>query len=1169
WSESILPSVGTGEDVPQATNSDNITSRNVLPSEGGSGESRTTPTVPPPTKPENFPSDYDPSKPISQDLARLQLLGLSPTRNTNAPEDILPVGIKFNRYDILFGVLVKGREDGTQALDFEQWLIPYESIIEAFGFTVTPLPNGNVQLRSPGLVKEFDPKLLIADINLGDALSIAEIRRQFPLEVRFDIDSYAIVFEGSWLLKKGSQTNKERPVILEGLPRVTPPEYTIAGVSQNVNSSLTRNNTLRNSGSTTISAKLGDFTFQTRIAQPDLANFDGAYLQDLRVQNLNTTQDHIFGNQSLFYPGASNSGEFWGYSYVHRFGYQSQRGGSGRDLNLRLNNRDFIRTIQGKAPQGSLVQIWGAGVLLDEVLVDQTQRYTFPNVQGNKFTILSYPNGNLATTPQRETRVIEPLYQQLPAGSSAIFSSVGTWRQRQPDQPLGSFDGLVTGVGYRYGVSNDVTVGVGGVYDRAQIRGFAEIFYTHPHSPLTFTLRGLSGNAKETSSFSFDGSWKFTDNFNMAWSGNTQGFWRMNTSIEPIKNIRLQMSLSDRGFNFKTSSNLSLFGASANLALGYEDTNNLNRAFAETSVSWRWGNISHNFDSRFESDGGRRLRSTWKWNNWELGLTNSYRQFTSSSFNVQDSQVWKNLTFPVNSQGSFHDIYLVNNLTRHKDSAVKDQIYARYLQSDDHSLFVAAWRHDGNSLRTQQQLDRTNWSWELGYGFGSSSSGALVSVTSPNLFAGLSLRGSYSGASVQGTGSNFSVGLVWNLNLNLQDGITTDKKNASQFEAAGGILVQPFYDQNNNGVRDRNEAIITENYRPLLMLNNRSLKEATNLSLMGNGIIIPAPPGTHRLDLDPAGYPIEWEPEQKAYAVEVAPGAYTIVKVPFIQTATVQGILRNQLGNPVNGARIEAINTTTQKRYFSITSPSGIFFLENLPLGEYKLNVGDFNITPNILQLQDPELIPNNLQLQVFIPRSGQTARGEEVPTYTVSGYLKDKAQEDLKGIKVMAVHGESGKTFTSITDIQGFFQFPELIPGEYQIKVGDFIVEPGKFIIDSSSPWENQINLQVNALKQELYAAANNYIVRGLLRDETGEKLSEVNVILTEVETNQKSLSQTNSLGAFTIENMPMGKYRIEVEKGTEKLETSPQYLEINDDSLLESTVNIQVNLNRPIAGL
>ena len=182
----------------------------------------------------------------------------------------------------------------------------------------------------------------------------------------------------------------------------------------------------------------------------------------------------------------------------------------------------------------------------------------------------------------------------------------------------------------------------------------------------------------------------------------------------------------------------------------------------------------------------------------------------------------------------------------------------------------------------------------MGYGFGSSSSGALVSVTSPNLFAGLSLRGSYSGASVQGTGSNFSVGLVWNLNLNLQDGITTDKKNASQFEAAGGILVQPFYDQNNNGVRDRNEAIITENYRPLLILNNRSLKEATNLSLMGNGIIIPAPPGTHRLDLDPAGYPIEWEPEQKAYAVEVAPGAYTIVRVPFIQTATIQGILRNQ-----------------------------------------------------------------------------------------------------------------------------------------------------------------------------------------------------------------------------------------------------------------------------------
>ncbi|MDB9540031.1 carboxypeptidase-like regulatory domain-containing protein, partial [Anabaenopsis arnoldii] len=1151
--------VGRSGDVPQVTKPQNIPSSQVLTPNGNSEVGRSG-DVTPVTKPENIPGKDAPA-PTSQELARREILGLTTPSNVSTPKDILPVGIKFGKQDVLSGVLVKGNEDGSEAVNFEEWLIPYESFLKAFGFTVTPLPNGNVQLRSPGLVKEFDPKLLIADSEIGEALTIAEIRRQFMVEIKFDIDSYAIVFEGSWLFAKGREEKEVRPVVLEGLPRVTPPEYALSAVSQNVNSSL-RTNTFNNSGSTTIGGKLGEFTFSTRVAQPNLENFNQAYLQDWRIQNLGKNRDHIFGSQSLFYPGSSNFGEFWGYSYISRFGYEAGRGGSDANLNSRLSNRDFVRTVEGNAAQGSLVQIWGGNVLLGEVLVNETQRYSFPNVQGNRFTILSYPEGNLAATPEREIKVIDPQYDQLPAGTSAVYTSVGTWRQREQHQSLGSVSGLVTGAGYRYGISNDLTVGFGGVYDSVNFRSFGEVIYGHSKFPLTLGLRSLSATANQSSSLTFSGSFRLNPSSSIFWSIGEQVSWRLNSSFEPIKNVRLQTELSNTGFNVRSFHNLSLLGVSANLSLGYEQKDNSLRTFAETSTRWRWGNLSHNLDGRFEGDGGWRLRNSLQWKNWQLDLTNSYKQVVFSRFNAQESEIWNNLSFPIIGSNSYQEIYLVNNLNRHKDNSIKDQIYGRYLKSDNASLAVAAWRHNGNPTSGREQLDRTNWSWELGYGFGSQSSGPVVSVTSPSLFAGLSLKAGYSGASAQGVSSGFSLGLVMNLNLNLQDGISTDKRNASQFQGNGAILVQPFYDENNNGVRERNEPLITSSDNSLFMLNNLSLKQNKSLSLIGNGTVIPTPIGEHRLDLDPAGYPIGWEPQERAFAVEVAPGAYTIVKVPFVKTATVEGRLRNQLGQPVNGARVEAISTSNQKKYFSITSPSGAFYLDNLPLGEYTLNVGGLDITPRTLQLNKSEFVQNTLELQVFIPRDGQTADRAAVPTYTVSGYLKDKAAENLKGIKVTAVHSESGKIFTSITDIQGFFKFQDLIQGEYQIKMGDFVVEPGKFIIDSSSPWENNMTLQVNAFKQEIYADAANYVVRGVLTDDGGARLSQVEVILTEVETNQKSLSETNALGAFIVENLPIGKYKIEIKKGAEELEASPKYLEINEESFLQSTVNIEVNL-------
>ena len=1076
--------------------------------------------------------------------------------------DILPIGIKIGARDVLSGVLVKGAEDGSQAVNFEQWLVPYQSILKAFRFTETPMEDGSIQLRSPGLVTRFEPKFLIKDPDIGDALTIEEINRQLPVKVKFDIDSYALIFEGDWLEKTSRKQIEVTPVVLDGLPIVTPPDYAFSALSQNVNSAVANSGNLANNGSTTLGGKLGEFTFNTTISQPNFQDLRQAYLQSLKIQNLNKTTDHILGNQELFYPGSNNFGEFWGYTYIQRFGYESHIGGSAGDLNSRLINQDFVRTIQGTASEGTLVQLWQDSLLLGEYLVDKQKNYVFPNVKGNRFLIVSYPDGNLAATPQREIRILEPQYQQLPAGSSALFTSLGTWRNLNKGDFLGSFNGLVAGLGYRYGIWNDLTIGVGGFYDNKDLGFFGEVFYTNSDFPVALTLRAISPTANKPANILLTGNFKPSKDFTLAWSGNNQGSWQVQSNVQFSQKSKLQLSLNNSGLTTQASQFFSLLGISGNLSLGYQYSNS-SRAFLETTMDWRQGDLALSWNSRLNSEGGWQLRNAVKWKNWQLGLTKSYKQFSRSRFYLPNSEIWNKLTIPYNSNGSFQDIYLINQVAKYRDGSVKDQIYARHLQPDHNSsLGVVAWHRNGNPASIPGQLNLTNWGWELGYGFGNQSSGLLMSVTSPNLFAGLRLQASYLGASFQNVPSGFSIGLNFNLNLNFQDGIARDTKNAGQFLESGGILVKTFYDLNNNGIQDKNESTFSENYKTLLKLNNKSLKDSKNLTLTSNGVLISTEPGKYRLDLDPSGYPINWEPQASAYAVQVAPGAYTVVKIPFVQTTTIEGIVRTQFGEPVNGARVEAININTNRTFFSITSPNGIFYLENLPFGEYQLKIGDLEINPRKLKINNLDSIPGNLELQVTAPVEEKPGTAKTVPNYRIDGYLQDENGEEVRGIKITAVNTKSGESFTAVTDIQGFFRFENLTLGNYRIQVSDFAVVPPDFTIDSSSKWDINLNFKVSVSKQELYSEAAGYIIRGKLQDKSGDSLHNLTVKLVDVKTNRQLSVKTNVLGAFTIENISLGKYEIVVTQENKKLITKPSYIEINEESYPESSINVKISM-------
>jgi outer membrane usher protein FimD/PapC len=130
------------------------------------------------------------------------------------------------------------------------------------------------------------------------------------------------------------------------------------------------------------------------------------------------------------------------------------------------------------------------------------------------------------------------------------------------------------------------------------------------------------------------------------------------------------------------------------------------------------------------------------------------------------------------------------------------------------------------------------------------------------------------------------------------------------------------------------------------------------------GVLFKVPPGIYRLDLDPAGYPLDWKPVQNAYAVEIVAGSYTTISVPFVASYTLAGTVKDAEGKPIVGARVEAIDNT-KSSFASITNSSGVFYLEQLRQGTYELKVNNKSVEPNMMTINSdsPTLQELNLTL--------------------------------------------------------------------------------------------------------------------------------------------------------------------------------------------------------------
>lgn len=74
--------------------------------------------------------------------------------------------------------------------------------------------------------------------------------------------------------------------------------------------------------------------------------------------------------------------------------------------------------------------------------------------------------------------------------------------------------------------------------------------------------------------------------------------------------------------------------------------------------------------------------------------------------------------------------------------------------------------------------------------------------------------------------------------------------------------------------------------------------------------------------------------------------------------------MTNTAGEPVNGARVEAIPQEEGETIFSVTNPAGVFYLEGLKQGSYDLKINGNPSQPNKLIIDESSEPFQELNLQ-------------------------------------------------------------------------------------------------------------------------------------------------------------------------------------------------------------
>lgn len=788
--------------------------------------------------------------------------------------------------------------------------------------------DGQLELRSPNLILTIDPSILVNDPDIGQAISVAQIRNSLQTAAEFNIDEYAIVLSPPWLgknLDNRQYQEKTPPVILEGLPRIDSPFVSFTGIYQRTNFNQIQGNNVGN-GNLTYSS---EFKVLGSVAGGSLFsglrqynNSTGSWqLNELQYYRPSAYTDYIVGTQSPFWTSINrnNQGEYFGFTIVQRLGYTPSDNTNftyrGVNAQQRLNGNEVVRTVSGKTEPGTLVQLvtQNSNAIVAEQLVDGSGEYRFEKVvtatntfagvgKSINYKLLLYPKGNLSVPPEQIALNYLNLQGQINQGKSAIVVTAGANRTATSQNIFGNLDGFQLGAAGYVGVTDEITFGAGAVYNKS-IQPYTELLYQPVNFPLTFRVGALID--KQTN---FNADVRYTtDSLRLSFGGdqrsvNSNLYWALNPQLGVFSNFYSGGTYNrlESGFNLNLQP---IF-----LSLSYDNSDTINGFFRANLNPVLIG-----------------VRKNRKQNLSEL-----YYSFSGSRF--------------FSSTGS--------------------GIRLGYESDDKNYLASANWVYRTSWLG---RGDNNLLDFELGYGKNMQSTGVIASA-SANIFSGVGVRLVYSQVNLNNDNDSLTVNLFTSLlsqpSLNLSSNDTKIEKLRTQ----GGILLQPFLDKNSNGVRDDGEDFYTKDIEALFLINNQPLNQlgVSQAAVVGDGALFELPPNDYRLDTDPAGFPIGWKAVESAYAISVTPGGYTPVLIPLIPSYVVTGVVLDKEGKAAIGVSVQFISRSNpQQEIKSVTNSVGIYYLEDLKTDVYDLLINGQPVKPKILEINatTETFLELNLQL--------------------------------------------------------------------------------------------------------------------------------------------------------------------------------------------------------------
>lgn len=136
--------------------------------------------------------------------------------------DFFPCGLRSGKQQLLPSLMVRGQEDGQQAVNLADWALPWAILAKTLRIETKTLADGRIELRSKAKVVIVDAQIFRVYPELGQTITIGDLAKYLDISATFDIVDYAIVLKLPTNGQEQTNVVRERPIELGGWNRKLP-----------------------------------------------------------------------------------------------------------------------------------------------------------------------------------------------------------------------------------------------------------------------------------------------------------------------------------------------------------------------------------------------------------------------------------------------------------------------------------------------------------------------------------------------------------------------------------------------------------------------------------------------------------------------------------------------------------------------------------------------------------------------------------------------------------------------------------------------------------------------------------------------------------------------------------------------------------------------------------